>query len=403
MIDVDAAQRIVLTNVPAGPTVELPLMEALYRTLASPICCDLDCPPFDRSVMDGYAVRAGDVSAAPVVLRIVGQVAAGTTAEKLLGPGETVQINTGAPIPEGADAVVCVEDTEPAGSDQKVLIQSKVDPGNFITSRATYVRAGKEVLPAGAVLTPINVGVAATAGASRVTVFRRPTVAILSTGEELVDIHQTPTGAQIRNSNQYLLEGLVLAAHAEPFLLGVAPDDRDAIRHKIEEGLRCDILCTIGGASVGPFDFVPHVLEELGCTFHIRKMATKPGRPTHFASAPNGTLIFALPGNPMSALVGFELLVRPALRAVQGRPDAFSSPIRASLRGSIAATDERRSYRPARAKVTEDGRWEVEPLSWHGSGDLTGAAEANALIMRPPCAPGVNSGDAVSVYLLEKV
>jgi molybdopterin molybdotransferase len=250
------------------------------------------------------------------------------------------------------------------------------------------------------VLTPINVGTAATAGAGRVTVYRRPTVALLATGEELVEIDQTPTGAQIRNANQYLLEGLVRAAHAEPVVLGVAPDNKDAIRRKIDQGLTCDILCTTGGASVGPFDFVPRVLEELGATFHIRKIATKPGRPTHFATAPNGTLIFALPGNPMSALVGFQLLVKPALGGLEGRPGAFPSPIRAKLCGSMSGTGGRQAYHPARARVTEDGCWEVEPLSWHGSGDLISAAGANALIMRPPQSAGAASGDTVSIYLL---
>lgn len=252
-------------------------------------------------------------------------------------------------------------------------------------------------------MTPLAIGAAAAAGAARVTVYRRPSVAVLATGDELIEIDRRPSGASVRNSNQYLLEALILSAHAEPVLLGVARDDRVALREKIEAGLRSDVLCITGGVSAGAFDFVPEVLEACGARFHIRKMAIKPGRPTIFATTPAGRSIFALPGNPASALVGFELLVRPALAALEGRPGEVQVPVRATLRGSIPAAGERRRFVPARGVVGEDGGWKVEVLSWHGSGDSFGMATANALIVRSPGAAAVSDGAVVSALSLDRV
>jgi len=305
-----------------------------------------------------------------------------------------MQINTGAPIPLGADAVVRVESTEASPSGEAVIVRESVQPGRFITRQATYARAGQTVLDAGSVLTPINIGVAATAGAARVGVHRRPTVAILVTGDELIDISEKPTGPQIRNSNQYVLESLVQAAHCEPVVLGVAGDDRNLLRQRIEEGLRSDVLCLTGGISMGAFDFVPEVLKECGAEFHVRKMAIKPGRPTIFATTPAGKLIFALPGNPVSALVGFYLLMVPALAALQGRP-VVQPLVRAVLRGMLPATDDRRSYLPARVVVGINGEYEARVLSWQGSGDAIGMGNADALIVQPPRSPAVRDREMV--------
>ena len=411
MIDIDEAYRRVFANIEPIDTVEVSLDDSLHRTLARSIQCDLDHPPFDRSVMDGYAVRAADVAGAPVTLRVTGQIAAETWVDDPAGghswaPGEAMQINTGAPIPRGADAVVRVELTEPVGGGElpeQVLIRNPVEPGTFITRRATYGSAGQTVLQAGTLMTPAAIGAAAAAGASRVTVYRKPTVALLSTGGELVEIDCVPRGAQIRNSNQHQLHALVLSAHAEPAPMGIVPDDRQELRESIKAALRHDVLCITGGVSMGAFDFVPEVLEQCGARFHIQKMAIKPGRPIHFATTDDGTLIFALPGNPVSAFVGFELLVRPALAALQGRTGRIPKPIQAQLRGALSATRDRRAYLPARIEISDDGLYVVEPLSWRGSGDAFGLAGANAMIVRPPNVASAGNGQTVSILLLDRV
>lgn len=402
MIDVEQAWRVLFEHVHTLPTVRLSLREASYATLAAAVVCDIDYPPFDRSVMDGYAVRAADVQQVPATLRVVGQIAAGAQSNLVLAAGQAMQINTGAPIPQGADAVVRVEDTAVSVDGTSVQVHTSAPPAQFITPRAAYGRAGAVVLEAGTVLTPVNIGVAATAGAAEVTVYRKPQVGLLSTGDELVDIDQRPTGARIRNSNQYMLEALVRAAHAEPHWLGVARDDRDELRAKIKEGLMGDVLCLTGGVSMGAFDFVPQIIREASGRAIIEKMMIKPGRPVIVAVMPSGTLVFALAGNPMSAWVGFELLVRPALAAMQGRAGETPALVTARLVGTLAPTRDRRSYFPARASLDKRGLWMVTLLNWHGSGDSLGAANANALMMRPPNSRAVKAGDMVQVHLTER-
>ncbi len=400
MIDVDEAYRILFEHVTPGPLVELPLRDALYRTLAQDVLCDVDAPPFDRSLMDGFAVQAADVCEVPVRLRVVGRIAAGAQSERTLGRGEAMQINTGAPIPQGADAVVRVEETE-MGDDATVLIKASVPEGKFITRRAEYVSAGAVVLKSGTRLTPTGLGAAATCGMSRVSVYRKARVAILSTGDELVEIDRTPTGAQIRNSNQYLLEALVRSAHAEPVNLPLAVDDRERLTAAVRQGLEADVLCITGGISMGDRDYVPEVLRAVGATFHIHKMAIKPGRPTIFATTATGKLIFALPGNPASAFIGFELLVRPALCALEGRTGVVAIQMAAELVGSLPANRDRRSFVPARAWNGGRGQWCVERVSWGGSGDSLGLARANAMIVFPPHAGEAREGAEVSIMLLD--
>lgn len=401
LIEIDQAYPVLFSHVRAGPVENMLLQESLYRTLAEPIRCDLDDPPFDRAVMDGYAVRAADVASAGVTLRVVGQVAAGAVPVCPLRSGEAVQINTGAPIPRGADAVVRVELTALNKSGKEVVIEEAGGAGQFIIRRGTYAQAGQTVLREGTRLGPLEIATAATAGAGQVTVYRQPTVAVLATGDELIDIDHVPAGAQIRNSNGYLLRALIEATRAAPTWLGVASDDRSVLRRKVLEAMRFDVLCITGGVSMGAFDFVPEVLDECGATFHIRKVAIKPGRPTIFATMPNGMLVFALPGNPISAFVAFELLVRPAIAALEGRPWTVPVPMKATLRGDVKPTSNRQSYQPARARVGADGQWEVETLSWHGSGDAVGTATANAMIVRPVGAVAAHNGDAVSILVLD--
>ena len=399
MLDIGDAQRIVLLQVRTLSTVECSLRDALGRTLAAPVVCDVDDPPFDKALMDGYAVRSVDVVQAPTTLRVVGQVGAGHLTTTPVGPGEALQINTGAALPPRADAVVRIEDTDLAGN--QVRIKATTKAGKFVVPRGTYARAGKTVLPVGSVMTPVHLGVAATAGASTVSVYRPPSVGILTTGDELVDIDRLPIGAQIRNSNRYLLDGLFRSTGIEPRNLGTVGDDCETLRQRIAEGVCGDLLCITGGVSMGAFDLVPETLEGLGATVHFHKIAIKPGRPTLFAATGSGTLVFALPGNPISAFIGFELLVRPALAAMQGRPVPGPRYFAARVLGGFPAAGARRTYHPAIASVMDDGQWSATKLSWGGSGDSMGMARANAMIVRPPNAPAVADGEFAFVFLLD--
>ena len=400
MVDLSEAYDRLFQNVVPGPVVEVALGDAAFRTLASPVRCDMDYPPFDRAVMDGYAVWSSDVAEAPVTLRVVGQVPAGVMAERMLGACEAMQINTGAPMPTGADAVVRVEQTEADEAAGTVLIKNAVAPETFVTPKAAYVVAGDVVLDTGTLLTPLALSAAAAAGAARVSVYRRPTVAVVSTGDELVDIERRPSGAQIRNSNSYLLSSLVEQCHADPQVFGVVCDKKEALRKIVDEALGSDIVCITGGVSMGAFDFVPEVLKECGATFHIHRLAIKPGRPVIFATTADGTPVFALPGNPASAFIGFELLVKPALAAREGRRGVQPRPVRATLAGTISPTRERQTYLPASARVGDDGRWTVTPLDWQGSGDAFGMATANALVVRAPHAELATDGDEVLILPL---
>jgi len=400
MIEIDEARKIVLSHIRPGPVVALPLEDALYRTTAEAIMVDVDCPPFDRAVMDGYAVRAEDTRAAPVILRVIGRVVAGKLFDGEVQPGQAVQINTGAPMPKGADAVVRIEATKADETGVGVTVLESVKHGKFVTPRGDFAVAGQSVLAPGTILTPAAIGTAATAGAARVRVYRRPSVAILATGDELIPVENRPTAGQVRNSNAAVLRALVESANASPVVLDSARDDETALRRNIVLGFQCDMLCVTGGISAGTLDLVPGVLTSLGSTLHVHKINIKPGRPTIFATNKDEKPIFALPGNPMSAFIGFELLIRPALAKMEGRPGHAPPTHHGCLLGTLPPTEKRRSYYPARADVADDGHWNVQPLTWHGSGDSIGPATANAMIVRAPESPAAREYDEVLFLLI---
>jgi molybdopterin molybdotransferase len=327
-------------------------------------------------------------------LQVVGQIAAGIVPQGRLESGQAIQINTGAPIPEGADAVVRVERTQLYTGGGSVTVLESAKLGQFITPRGKYKQAGEVVLSAGSLLTPVNIGVCASAGAAEVAVYRKPRVAVVVTGNELIEIGERPTGGQIRNSNQYVLESLIRSVHCEPVVHPAVKDERTAISDAISKAADCAVICITGGVSMGAFDFVPDVLVALGAMVHFHKISIKPGRPTLFSTLPNGQLVFALPGNPVSALVGFRLLVSPALAALQGRHDV-PRLLRAELCGTLPAEGPRRAYYPASLRIDDDGGYVAHLLSWHGSGDALGMAGAQALIVRPPGSPPAKAGEAV--------
>ncbi|MFH0981941.1 MAG: gephyrin-like molybdotransferase Glp [Planctomycetota bacterium] len=400
-VTIEEAQRIVLDHTKPGRPITISLAEALGRTLAEAVRCDMDYPPFDRAMMDGYAVRACDVANAPVTLRVVGQIAAGVSPSAAVGPAQAMQINTGAPMPSGADAVVPVEATDPDQGGAAVLIKAPVKLKQHVAFRGEYVRQGQVVPEAGQRMGPGQIGVAGSAGAHHVRVYPPPVVAVLSTGDELVGVDQVPRGAQIRNSNSGVLEALITHAGGRAVNLGNVPDDRTRTEAKIREGLQADVLCVTGGISMGTFDLVPGVLADCGVRFLVHKLAIKPGRPTIFGVHADGPLVFGLPGNPVSTFVGFWLLVRPALAAMQGRVGERPRLLAARLRGAFKAPGERQSYWPARMQVDESGALTAEALPWGGSGDPFGLACADGLIVRPAGAPSAEEGETVRVMLLE--
>lgn len=409
MVSVETARRMVLAEVSPGPTERVRLADSLHRVLAEPVTCDIDYPPFDKALMDGYAVRSAETTSGGgdaqgrVALHVVGQVGAGHCSDRTLGRHETMQINTGAPLPIGADAVVPIEEVEVSEDGRLVRLRCAFAAGRHVEARGRHVSAGSRVLEAGTRLNPARMAVAAAAGAAEVTVYRRPRVAVLVTGDELVDVASRPRDGQIRNSNETMLHAMVRACHAEPCPLGVAVDDETALRTRIERGLQHEVLCLSGGISMGAFDLVPKVLAECGVTILFRRVSMKPGKPTLFGKTASGAAVFGLPGNPVSAFVSFELFVQPLLEARQGLVGRWPAVLQGRLVGSLKRNDDRQAYWPARLEQNSHGELGARALPWFGSGDPFGFCGANGLIVRPPQAEAASEGDWVRVMMLEKV
>ncbi len=398
MITVDQALSIVIDRVESLSVETVPLEQAHRRVLAEDIRADIDLPPFDRARMDGYAVRSADVGTAPVSLKIIGEIAAGATFDGELNAGEAVKIFTGAPVPRGADAVQKVEVTETDG--HYVTIKEAVIPRLFVTPRASEVEAGELVTEGGREIGAAEMAVLASFGYVRVRVGRRPRVAIISTGSELVDVSTKPTAAQIRNSNSYTLEAYALGAGAIVDNLGTVEDTPAATRAALVSAAEGrDVVITSGGVSMGDYDLVKAALEAIGARIYFDKVSIRPGKPTVFARR-NQTWFFGLPGNPVSTSVTFNVFARPAIRKMQGENSPLLPTVRAVLVHSIKDASSRRSYLPARLFI-EDGRAMVESLKWGGSSDLVAFMKANALIMVREDTHEIAEGETVEVLALD--
>ena len=398
LVGVADAIRVLDATAVVPRSVRLPLADAVGLRLAFDLTADRDHPPFDKAVMDGYAVRAVDVFAG-TTLRRVDTVAAGRVGNRTIGPGEAVAIMTGAPLPPGADAVVPVEQTSRDGD--RVTFAAAVRPGHSIASRGSDVTAGTIVLPAGTRLGPAQIAVAASVGAAVVSVYDRPTVAVLSTGDELIDVGLTPTGAQIRNSNGAMLIALLGRLGCDVNNIGTCGDDPDDLRAALTCGLRADALFVTGGMSMGERDHVPRLLRELGLDLRVSKLRIKPGKPFVFATEAGGSaagsarMAFGLPGNPVSVYVCTVRLAARVLRRMAGGP-AEAGLVDARLATPLPPNGPREFYLPA--------KWDgsaVTPLGWKGSADLFTLAHANALVIRPEDAPAAAVGDVVRIVALE--
>jgi molybdopterin molybdotransferase len=395
MIPIGQAWRTIAECVrPLGPQT-VPLEQALGCVLAQDLCADSDYPPFDRAMMDGFAVRSADCGSGSVWLAVVQQLAAGDAPAPPLKPGQAARINTGAAVPQGADAVVMVEQTRTSPDEKRVWISEPVRANQNIAAQGSDRTAGQVVLQAGQRLHEPQLAVAAAIGAARASVRRRPRMAILATGSELVPPDRAVQPGQIRNSNGPCLSALASRVGCLCQDLGIVGDDAHQMRQRMAEALGNDVLCLTGGVSMGQLDLVPDVLEQLGVRIHLHKIAIKPGKPTLFGTTANGCCVFGLPGNPVSCFVVFVLLVEPALARLQGLQAGPPPPIRAKLVGQVPRTKDRDAYLPARWQVQPDGELTVEPVPWHGPGDVFGLAEANGLIVRPASAPQATSGQEV--------
>jgi len=379
MIPVDAALDIVLKHTPSLASEEIPLTDALGRVLAEDVSTDADLPPFDRSAMDGYAVRASDVARAPVVLEVAGQVRAGQWPDHPLPPGQAVQVMTGAPVPLGATAVQPVEKTRAIDGGRRVEILEPVATGAHIARQGAEGHAGDEVLARGCTLDPASIAVLAAVGKAKVLVGRRPTVSVLVTGDELVDVWDAPARGRIRNSNGYALMAQARWAGADARSLGVVPDQAPLIAQAVRAGFASDVLVISGGVSEGAFDLVEEVLTRFDVGLLFTKVAIKPGAPLVFGRR-GDKLIFGLPGNPVSAQVTFDVFARAALLRMQGARVVTRPQVEVELLESVTNRSGRRNHLPARVRF-EGGRLVASPLRSVGSADVVAHARANALVV----------------------
>lgn len=404
MIPVSEAIQIVNQHTQPLAAESVALEDSLGRYLAQDIFADCDLPPFNRSQMDGYAIRAGDVQTAtaesPSRLRIIGESAAGRGWHHKMGAGQAVRIMTGAPVPVGADSVQQVELTRETNSDE-VDILEPVAVGRSIVAQAAEIGSGAQVLGAGEQINAGMIAVLASFGYAQVSVGRRSRVAVLATGSELVAVDQKPGMDQIRDSNNFSIGAYAQLAGAIVERLPLAGDDAELLQRQISEASeRSEIVITSGGVSVGVYDFTKLALRKLGAEFFFEKVALRPGKPTVFAKLPNGTLCFGLPGNPVSVSVTFSLFARCAILALQGAKQTVLERQTAVLRGNVKGAKDRESYLPARLHTDDDGHLIAEPLKWGGSSDFIGFARANSLVVVPANAGLVETGTKLRVLLL---
>ncbi|MCW5976773.1 MAG: molybdopterin molybdotransferase MoeA [Bryobacteraceae bacterium] len=357
------------------PVEEIGLDEADGRVLAEEVAADRDYPAVARSLRDGYAVRSADL---PGAFEVIGEVRAGGIFERPVGPGEALEIMTGAPVPEGADQVVMLEHTR--REDGRMTTDRGPNRGEWVNPKGSEAKAGQAVLAAGARLDYSSIAMLATVGKIRVKAYRRPRVAILATGDELVEAGAVPREYQIRNSNAVSLAAQARRAGGIPEILPAAPDEREATRRLLERGLRADLLLISGGVSAGKYDVVEQALEELEAEFFFDGTLIQPGKPTVFGRA-RGTFFFGLPGNPVSTMVTFNIFARAALESLGGQSEVALPVFPSRLTGPFRHKTGLTRFLPAR--LSPDGG-ELTPIKWQGSSDVAAAARANAFLVADP-------------------
>ncbi len=402
MIGVDDARERILARFAPLEAVATPIVDALGMVAARNVVSTVDVPPFRNSAMDGYAVRSIDVADAPVVLRVTGTVAAGTVPDRAVGPGESMRIMTGAPIPAGADAVVRFEETDESSRANNGLaeieISRPVQARENVREAGEDVRAGDAVISAGTVLGPAEIGILASLNMATVDVHRRPRVAILSTGDEVVDLGPDLQPGQIRNSNSHTIAALVRQAGGEPVLLGVARDTTDDVHDKLFASDTPDLFVTSGGVSVGDYDVVKNVLKAEG-SIDVWQVRMKPGKPLAFGTIGN-TPLLGLPGNPVAALVSFEQFGRPAIRRMLGHSQLSLPELDAISMERLPNPGRRRHF--VRGVVSRTSAYlEARPTGDQGSAVLMAAVRANCFIIVPETSDVIDPGTTVRVQLFD--
>jgi molybdopterin molybdotransferase len=394
----DALAIVLRESLPLSEEEAVPLDQAVGRVLADDVRSDADRPAFDRAAMDGYALRAEDVRRVPVTLSVVGALRAGEWPQRAVEAGEAVRIMTGSVVPGGASAVQQLEKIHPSQDGRTVDVLVPVKVGANIARRGSEGRAGEVVLSRGRLLDAASLGVLAAAGCMHPRVARRPVVSLLVTGDEIVDGSQLPEPGQVRNSNGPALAAAARAAGAEVQVLGAVPDRDDAITAAVEAGFASDVLLLSGGVSAGDYDRVEPALQAAGASFFFTQVAIRPGAPVVFGRR-GATLLFGLPGNPVSALVTFELFVRPCLLRMQGALAVLRPRVAVELLAPLANRSGRTSHSPVRVR-REAGRLVAEPVPSAGSADLVAHARANALVVLPQERTEAAAGETAEALLL---
>lgn len=392
------AQRIISASVAPLGVETVRLERSLGRVLAEDVHANRDLPPFPISAMDGFALRAEDLAAAPVSLEIIEDINAGDTPQRTVGAGECARIMTGAPLPAGADTVVKVEDTQAAGPD-RVRIGITASAGTFVRPRGESMHRDDVVLTAGTTITPGVVGILATVKATQLAVYRRPTVAILSTGDELEALDEPLDPRKIPDSNAYAVMALLQGLGIGPVMLGIARDDPVELEAYLSRGLEYDVLLVSGGSSEGAKDYVRGCIEKLGVRIKFWRVATRPGHPFAFGMGDRG-YYFGLPGYPVSSMVCCEQFVMPALRRMMGQARPYRRTVKARLACAFKANPGRTEF--VRVQLAQDGlEFVATPTGSQSSVVLLSMARADGFMIVPADCPGLAAGDYVTVQLFD--
>jgi molybdopterin molybdotransferase len=400
MISVEKALQTILASVSPLGMEKVGILSALGRVIGEDIYAGRDIPPKDNSAMDGYAVRAADIVGAseknPVMLEIIEDLPAGSIPQKSVGKGKAARIMTGAFVPEGADAIVAMENTRRENG--RVAVLAGVNEGKDIRRAGEDVQLGERVIAKGETVRPAHIGMLASLGRSFILAHQKPIIAIVSSGDELVDIDETPTQWKIISSNSYSLAALVIESGAIPMQMGIARDKREDLVDKFRAAMRADLILSSGGVSVGDFDLVKDVMKQEGNRMQFWQVAMKPGQPLAFGSLENVPVI-GLPGNPVSSMISFEQFARPAILKMMGRKNLFRRTIKARLTEEITKKPGKRHFIRGIIERTSDG-YIARTTGEQGSGILKSMVKANGLIILPEKITKAGVGEEVTVQLL---